>query len=507
MLKKNIFNILAITLLPASLQAQSSLTTDIGFGFAGGSGDYTAHYITANQHGALSAQSNSANLRAGVFGQTKQNDWSFDYGLDLLARKDDYTPYYLQQLYARAQWRQFYLEAGAREYPAALRNQRLSSGSLLWSGNSHPIPQLRLGTEGFWKVPGTHGNLEAMFDMDYGLFMDDDFLEKRYDEYNPGGNTLSGYAQSFITTGAWHHQKRLFLRSNSSKPVVFTFGLEHAVQFGGTTTNYVNNTIMGTLEQKVGFKDIIKVFIPSSGDSDAAVGDQNFIYGNHLGVMSLMLDWNIDQQHSLSAYVENLFEDGSAFCKRNGWDGLWGLEYRSSQQSWIDGIVLEYLQTTDQSGAIHWAPQDHKGELSGQARGADEYYNNYFYCGYAHFGQSMGSPMLKSPIYNSDSYLRFTDNRVQAWHMGIEGTLLTSRQWSRFQQASLAYRALLSYRNAYGTMAIPSAHIRHDLSLLAELNCQLDAWNVSMAYGQDHGSLMGNNNTFNFSVKYHGKIF
>lgn len=141
MLKKNIFNILAITLLPASLQAQSSLTTDIGFGFAGGSGDYTAHYITANQHGALSAQNNSANLRAGVFGQTKQDDWTFDYGLDLLARKDDYTPYYLQQLYARVQWRQFYLEAGAREYPAALRNQRLSSGSLIWSGNSHPIPQ------------------------------------------------------------------------------------------------------------------------------------------------------------------------------------------------------------------------------------------------------------------------------------------------------------------------------------------------------------------------------
>ncbi len=485
--------------------AQQTLTTDISFHNSGGSGDFTAYYITANRHGALSTDVNSFGIRAAVQGTTTLDDWHFSYGVDLIGQTDVYTPFFIQQLYGRAQWHNLFVELGSREYPSALRNQQLSSGSLIWSGNSHPIPQLRLGTDGFVTIPGTSGWLQAMFDFDYGLFTDNHFLKQRYNEYNPDGK-LEGAAQSFLTTGAWHHQKRLFLRSNPNRMFVGTLGLEHAVQFGGTTTNYINNTIMGTLEQHVSFGDAMKVLIPSGGDSDAAVGDQNFIYGNHLGNVSLMLDWNIDRQNRLSLYGENMFEDGSGFCKRNGWDGLWGIEYRSFYFKYITGIVLEYLQTTDQSGAIHWAPQDHRGEVGGEARGADEYYNNYFYCGYAHYGQSMGSPMLKSPIYNRDSYLRFTDNRIQAWHMGIEGTVFENPAIDNAHKAHVGYRFLMSYRNAYGTMSIPSSHIRHDLSFLTELSFAIDDWSITAAYAQDRGSLMGDNNTLNISLKYHGKI-
>lgn len=504
MRKSLLFTALLGSCLP--LAAQSSLTTDIAFEFSGGTGDYNAFYTTVNRHGTSPLLSNSIGLRAALVGEAKYDDWKLGYGLDVVGLDDPYTPFFVQQLYGRVQWKDLYFEIGQREYPAAIRNQRLSSGSLLWSGNSRPIPQVRLGTEGFIDFPGTQGWLQVMLDGDYGLFMDDSFLEQRYEEYNPGGNTLTGYAQSFITTGAWHHQKRMFLRTNPDKPFVFTFGMEHAVQFGGTTINHVNNTIMGKLVQRVTPKQMLKVFIPSGGDATAAVGDQNFIYGNHLGNMTLQMGWNINRRNSLSAYVENLFEDGSGFCKRNGWDGLWGIEYKNTNNSFVTGVVLEYLQTTDQSGAVHWAPQDHMDEMTGEARGADEYYNNYFYCGYAHFGQPMGTPMLKAPIYNKDSYLRFTDNRVQAWHAGIEGNIFARPATEHTPASRFDYRCLVSYRNAYGTMAIPSAFIRHDLSFLTEVSYSMGQWHMTAAYGQDNGSLMGDNNTFNISIKYHGKI-
>lgn len=506
MRKKLTTGVIALAILP--LQAQSHLTTDITFEGVAGNGDHAAYYLTANRHGSLATQPRNALLRAALQGSFDQGEWHYSYGLDVTAQRDDYSPCYVQQLYGRTQWRDFYVELGAREHDAALRNQRLSSGSLLWSGNSRPIPQLRLGTDGFWTVPGTCGWLQVMLDGDYGYFMDSDYLRERYDEYNPGGSTLTGYAQSFVTTGAWHHQKRLFLRTNPDKTLVGALGIEHAVQFGGTTINYVNNTINGKLEQRVGFMDFVKVLIPSGGDADAAVGDQNFIYGNHLGNVSAQLTWNFDAGlRQLTLYGENPFEDGSGFCKRNGWDGLWGVEYKTEKRGYVDGLVLEYLQTTDQSGAIHWAPQDHYDELRGEARGADEYYNNYFYCGYAHFGQSMGTPMLKSPLYNADSYLRFTDNRVKAWHMGVEGTFYDKQlRGAPDRIRCLSYRCLLSYRNSYGTMAIPARHVRHELSSLVELSYSTGFRRLTLSFGHDDGSLMGNSNSLHFSYTYHGKI-
>lgn len=504
MRKKLFLSMLLASCLP--MAAQNTLTADVTFEYVGGNEGFAAYYLGANRHGTGLLTNNSMGVRAALSGESKFEETKLSYGIDVLGLDDKYTPCYLQQLYGRLQWRNFFVELGAREYDAVIRNHRLSSGSLLWSGNSHPIPQLRIGTDQFMTVPGTHDWLQFFLDGDYGFFVDKDFLEDRYDEYNPGGNTLQGYAQSFITTGAWHHQKRLFLRSNPNKPFVATLGLEHAVQFGGTTINNVNNTINGKLEQTVGLKDILKVLIPSGGDASSAVGDQNFIYGNHLGNVTLQLTWNIDRQQSLHGYVENLFEDGSGFCKRNGWDGLWGLEYKGADNRLLSGVVFEYLQTTDQSGPVHWAPQDHTGELSSEARGADEYYNNYFYCGYAHYGQSMGTPMLMSPIYNTDSYLRFTNNRVQAWHAGIEGCIADFSATATQPAARVDYRCLLSYRNAYGTMAIPSPFIRHDFSFMTELSIMLGDWQTVMAYAQDNGSLMGNNKSFNISIKYHGKI-
>ena len=97
--------------------------------------------------------------------------------------------------------------------------------------------------------------------------------------------------------------------------------------------------------------------------------------------------------------MESPWEDGSGIGKLNGFDGLYGIEYSSGNKSIINGAVVEYLDFTNQSGPIHWAPNDFPGTtIKVQATGADDYYNNYAYNGYQYYGMSIGSPFIKSPL-------------------------------------------------------------------------------------------------------------
>ena len=54
---------------------------------------------------------------------------------------------------------------------------------------------------------------------------------------------------------------------------------------------------------------------------------EDWVYGNHLGSMTVQLGWNINKNHLVQVYADDPFEDGSGMRKGNGWDGLWGVEY------------------------------------------------------------------------------------------------------------------------------------------------------------------------------------
>ena len=70
----------------------------------------------------------------------------------------------------------------------------------------------------------------------------------------------------------------------------------------------------------------------------------------------------------------------------NGLDGWYGIEYKSGEQGIINGAVIEYVDLTNQSGPIHWAPNDHDTPITTEAPGADDYYYNYAYKGYQYYG-------------------------------------------------------------------------------------------------------------------------
>ncbi|MEG0992632.1 MAG: capsule assembly Wzi family protein [Bacteroidales bacterium] len=442
-----------------------------------GKGSFAPYYFSSNNHGVASIQPNSGYLRGGIFKQAEA-DTRFSYGLgtDIIASYNNNSKFWIQQLYGELKYQHLGLIIGSKEYSGVFKNEELSSGGLVWSGNSRPIPQVRIGIPEFIAVPGTKGWLQIKGDISYGLFLDKNWLENHYN-----------YQYSFLTTGVWYHQKKVFFRSKEDKPFIVTIGGEFSAQFGGKQSNYKDGELQSSFKDHVSLKDFLSVLIPRSGDNSTSSGDQAYYYGNHLGSWHCIFEYNARNKSKLKAYFEWLFEDGSGIGKMNGWDGLWGIEFNSNRASIVSSIVMEYLQTTNQGGPIHWAPNDYPGtELTSEATGADDYYNNFFYTGWANYGMSNGSPLLKSPAYNKDGYLRFTDNRVRAYHIGLKG----------FINNLLQYRLLMSYRQSWGTPFLPSLQINKNQSYFIELKYRFSSKEkiqISGAYSIDRGNMYDNN--------------
>jgi len=201
-----------------------------------------------------------------------------------------------------------------------------------------------------------------------------------------------------------------------------------------------------------------KVILPV-GDKNYFENDamEDWVYGNHIGSMTIQLGWNINKVHQVQAYVDDIFEDGSGMRKGNGWDGLYGIQYknRAEGRQYVRGAVVEYLQTTNQSGPIHWDsgdfPEPIRSQITDLVTGDDNYYNHMFYGPYDHYGMAQGNALLVSPIYNKDGFADFRDNRIKAWHIAVNGDI-TDR---------LSYLVKGSYREGWGTYANPLPHKHH----------------------------------------------
>ena len=466
------------------------LTTEVSVG----TGDYTAYQLVTNRHHALATRPNTAYLRGGInIEHALSKNFTLAGAVDIIAAVHADHQFYLQQCYANLSYQNiFLLEVGTREEKPVLRDDQLSSGSFVKGSNAKPIPQIHLGTNDFWTVPFTKGWLQVNFDIGYGKLIDNDYREERFkaaSDVNP-----------MYATGAYYHQKHLYFRSNPKKRIVVTVGIQHVAQFGGTNYNKEDNTFK---KKPANLKAMWNVFLPL-GDSNYYNNEslEDWIYGNHLGLMTVQLGWNISEQHQIQAYCDDIFEDGSGIRKSNGWDGLWGLQYsnKAPGRQYIRGIVAEYFQTTNQCGPLHWDAGDHpepiRSQITDKVFGDDNYYNHMFYDSYAHYGMTPGNALITSPIYNKDGYTRYRDNRIKAWHLGINGEI-TDR---------LSYLVKGSYREGWGTYQIPLAEKHHSLDAMLQGLYHIGPWQFSAAYAFDKGNIYGDCSTFNIKIGYHGKI-
>lgn len=399
---------------------------------------------------------------------------------------------WLQQLWVEGKWRSLFLTVGMKDINPEFVNRDLSSGDLVMSGNARTHIGARAGFVNFQNIPFTRGWVQIRGEYGFYRNADSRWLENHFNYYN-----------SFITTHYWFNYKNIYFRTNPTKPLVFTIGAQAACQFAGTVTYYNEGQITEKVKMKSNFKAFWRTLFAGSGGESQ--GDKVYVQGNHVGSWDIALDYRLPDGGKVRGYYQSLWEDGSGIGKMNGFDGLWGLEWRSGGHGPVTGAVVEFLDLMNQSGPIHFAykdiaDDDHPAgsEVGSAATGSDDYYNNYCYNGYQNRGISIGTPMVRSPLYNTDGYMRFADNRLRGFHLAVMGEFGNQ----------FCYRAMLSWRKSFGTPFIPRSEPLKCTSMMIEATYSphwLQGLQFKAQLAHDHGKLYGGNNTGALiSITYNG---
>lgn len=456
-----------------------------------GSDGCTPLWLNANKYGLSSLDSFNGYVRGGLERSLKVDEekkWGTGYGLDLVAPLHYTSDFVIQQCYAEVRYKHAVLTMGQKEQPMQQKNMELSSGSQTLGINARPIPEVRLSFPDYWSVPGLNNWLAIKGHFSYGWMTDGHFQK----DWTKGLNRYS--------EGVLYHDKAGYLRIGPGYkdfPLSLELGLEMACEFGGKIYRPSGFIINGHTSPKAYFEAFI-----AGGDDEMGNEIYSNVAGDQLGSWVARLNYD-NGKFGVSLYVDHYFEDHSSmflldydgYGSGEEWD-TWvnnryllyplkdimvGAELHLKCFKWVDGVVIEYINTRYQSGPIY---HDHNETISDHIGGTDGYYNHSFFPGWVHWGQVMGNPLYRSPIYNTDGSLTIKDNRFYAWHFGMSGNLLNN----------LRYRVLCSWQKGWGTYSSPYLYPKENLSMMGEMTYSFhDHYSIRVAAGFDRGELLGNN--------------
>lgn len=459
------------------------------------SNDKTPLWLNANKHGLSSLESANGYLRGSLIRSIDADSirrWAVGYGVDIVAPLNYTSNVVVQQAFAEARWLHGVLSVGAKEYPMELKNQQLSSGSQTLGINARPVPQVRLALPKYWTLPFGGRWLHIKGHIAYGIMTDNswqhDVTQKK-----------SKYADDVL-----FHSKAGYLKignEDSFFPLSVELGLEMATQFGGKPyTPYDGKMVRVHTSGKL--KDFWNALIP--GGSDATDGMYTNIEGNQLGSWVARINYDTEEWRA-SIYADHFFEDQSQMFlldyngygtgeEWNTWkhnryflyslkDIMLGAEVNIKYGTWLRNIVFEYIYTKYQSGPYN---HDRTQNISDHIAGIDDYYNHSTFTGWQHWGQVIGNPLYRSPIYNDNGKIEVNDNRFVALHLGVNGS----------PSERLDYRILATWQKGWGTYPNPFTKPHHNVSFMAEATWHFDHnWQLKGAYGMDFGSkkMLGHN--------------
>lgn len=470
----------------------------------------TPLWLHANRYGLSALSSSNGYVRARVerpISVDDQERWGIGYGLDMAVPYHYTSHLVLQQVYADVRYRHLLLTLGQKEQPMVLKDNKLSSGSQTLGINARPVPGVRLEVPHYWSIPGTSHWMALRGHIFYGQTTDGSFQHDW-----TGGDYR--YSQDVLL-----HTKAGYLRigpQDEERPYSLELGLEMACQFGGT----LYHTSQGTIRGNHGAKAFWQAFTATGSDEIDPV--YHNVGGNQVGSWVARLNYNW-QQVGLSLYADHYFEDHSSMFQTDydgygsgaDWeqrdksrfllyplkDMMVGAEVRLKSYSWLKTVVVEWMNTRYQSGPIY---HDHNPGLSDHIGGNDDYYNHYLYQGWVHWGEVMGNPLYRSPLYNTDQTLQVQSNRFYAWHLGVEGAMPTCPTWLK----GLDYRLLTSWQRSLGTYISPFYRPQSNYSLMLEATAFPSGqgmWchcGVRLGLGVDRGSLLGNNIGMQLTIIY-----
>ena len=502
---------LALTTL-CHVQAQGrDLLWSAGAEVAAGSGDFVPSYIMANRYGTLT-QSKSGLVHAavtlptdstkffsvgaglelwgGAMSKTTYGRYSTEAG-QLLPNPQKPANFWVQQLYADLKVGIVTFSLGQWQRQTMLVDHELSSGELIFSNNTRPLPGIEVKTNGFINIPGTKGIFAVRAELGYYKALENKWVRNHYNYYG-----------EHMGTDWYYNHKFLAFKFRFSKQVSFQIGFQADCQFGGTINNYEQGELKSVIHNTVTFKTLLHTLFPNGGGTTWS--EQVNLEGNHLGTWNLGLDYAPRTDLRFRAYYQSPWEDGSSIGKFNGFDGLYGIMLRTGKSSGIvTGAAIEYLDLTNQSGPLHNEPYaSAEGTILAKHRagGNDDYYNNFAYNSYTYLGQLMGSALVKSPIYNTEGQLWITDNRIRAFHAAVTGY---------FVPEQFSYKLMGKYVRSWGKYSVPARSVRNLYSLLLQLNyapAKCKGLNIRAQFSFDRGDLIPQTMGATLAVSYTGNL-
>ena len=430
-------------------------------------GDYSPFWLHSNTYGLSSQKPNSMYFNAGLSKNMQHSDRLFDYEFKVNASLNtDYSKIsvLLQEYYINTRLSVFGLRIGAQEEHYGNQDSTLSSGGLLFSKNSRPMPKIWIGIENFQAIPFSAGYIELKGGISNAWMLDNTYIQK-----------------------AMMHHKYAYLKVGGKFPVNLQYGLDHVAQWGGISPDYG--------AQPSSLSDFKRIFLAQSGSNDAANVDQINTLGNHIISQSMKVEVKLSD-YKINAYWQNISEDGPVrylWNSMNRSDGLWGISIKSNKFPYVQGLLYEYLNTTDQSGPYH----DKDGIVYG---GNDSYFKNTVYkSGWNYYSRTIGTPLILSPMYNTDAAIQTENNRIQAHHFGIEGKFGITN-----------YRALATFSKSYGTYSSPTYPAKTLNSFLIEISRlvpQTNGIEGTVHLAGDYGSFYGNSFGLMIGIRKRGDLF
>ncbi|MDC7995350.1 capsule assembly Wzi family protein [Altibacter sp. HG106] len=335
-------------------------------------------WMQANTNYRYGNFSNLAPLVEGRLGWATSDSAEIAIGASTYYRDDVPDEFQARELYLEFSNKWLHAVLGSQVPSQPYQGLSTTRKNFLWSGNARPIPGLLLEAQNPLRI--TNG-----FAIDWGI----------------GHYQLS---DDRYVADAMIHYKRIALLFRFAERHQVKGQLQHMAQWGGTSPEF------GPLPND--FEAFVDVFFASRGADASIPGEAVNALGNHLG--TFLLDYTYTSAQSVwNFYHEHPFEDGSGFRWSNFPDGVWGLVYQPLQSSWLDTILYEYVDTSDQSG-------------NDSGAGFDGYFgNNVYRSGWAHEGQVIGLPFIgydRNLIVN-DINSPVTNNRVRVHHLGVSGSV------------------------------------------------------------------------------------
>jgi len=443
------------TLLIQSQISKDTISYSLNTRLAPGFGEYAPFLSTANQYDRHSISPNSISIWGDIH-KKLNTDATFDYGfgteLNTTFSKTE-SRFFPGELYLEG--KAYFMKAtfGMKRRIYSNEDPELSSGGMLWSRNSRPMPGISIESTDYLNVPFTHGYIEVK-----------------------GGLTHGWFSDSTLTTNTLMHHKYAYIRVGGSFPVNISYGLQHVCQWAGTSPRFGY--------APANWSNYKRIFLAKSGDSSSPGTEQYNALGNHIISKNLGLDVNL-KSVSVSLYWQNLYEDGPLrfmWKNYNVEDGLFGASFKFNTFKPLNRLVLEYLSTTDQSGPWH----DLDGVIYG---GTDNYYNNGVYPnGWTFYGMTLGNPWLTSPKYNENGAVYVENNKVRLYYLAGMGSL-----------KDVSYKATVAYSKNWGSTYYTYPECKRQLSYQLQTSTPfrpIKNANVTLGVSGDRGGMYGDNFAF-----------